>query len=98
MGNNTHSPEEIAKKLAQFERLRAEGYRVFEITRRLGITDTTLYAWRQRQQGKPGQAEEMRRLRAENARLRRTVKALMASAGTSRMASRGELVKAPHQE
>jgi len=79
MGHNLHSPEEIEKKLAQFDRLRAQGFRIFEITRRLGVTDTTLYAWRARRMGKPTAKDEMKRLREENTKLRKALRELLRS-------------------
>jgi putative transposase len=75
---------EIAEKLKVAETLRGEGKRVYEIARVLGVTDTTYYNWLKRAE-KPtlsGDAE-LRRLRRENAQLKRAVKSLAGLAGAA---------------
>ena len=47
--------------------------RVYEITRRLGITDTTLYAWLRKHDAASFEKGQIARLKRENARLRRLV-------------------------
>lgn len=74
---------EIAEKLKVAETLRGEGKRVYEIARVLGVTDTTYYNWLKRAEKPLREADELRRLRRENAQLKRAVKSLagLASAG-----------------
>ncbi|HTN95999.1 MAG TPA: transposase [Nordella sp.] len=75
---------EIAEKLKMAETLRGEGKRVHEIARVLGVTDTTYYNWLKRaeQPSRSGDAE-LRRLRRENAQLKRAVKSLAGIAGAA---------------
>lgn len=75
---------EIAEKLKVAETLRGEGKRIYEIARVLGVTDTTYYNWLKRaeQPARSGDAE-LRRLRRENARLKRAVKSLTGLAGVA---------------
>jgi len=75
---------EIAEKLKVAETLRGEGKRIYEIARVLGVTDTTYYNWLKRaeQPARSGDAE-LRRLRRENAQLKRAVKSLTGLAGVA---------------
>jgi putative transposase len=75
---------EIAEKLKVAEALRGEGKRVYEIARVLGVTDTTYYNWLKRAEkpSRSGEAE-LRRLRRENAQLKRAVKSLAGIAGAA---------------
>jgi putative transposase len=75
---------QIAEKLKVAEVLRGEGRRVYEIARVLGVTDTTYYNWLKRaeQPRRSGDAE-LRRLRRENAQLKRAVKSLAGLAGVA---------------
>ena len=63
----------IAAKLAIVEQFRKDGMRIFEIARRLGVSDTTIYNWRKRQQAKPPRKaveREIAALRLEIAHMR----------------------------
>jgi len=75
---------EIAEKLKVAQALRDEGKPVHEIARVLGVTDTTYYNWLKRaeQPQRSGDAE-LRRLRRENAQLKRAVKSLAGLAGAA---------------
>ena len=75
---------EIAEKLKVAETLRGEGKRIYEIARVLGVTDTTYYNWLKRAErpARSGDAE-LRRLRRENAQLKRAVKSLTGLAGVA---------------
>ena len=75
---------QIVEKLKLAEVLRGEGRRVYEIARVLGVTDTTYYNWLKRaeQPQRSGDAE-LRRLRRENAQLKRAVKSLAGLAGAA---------------
>jgi transposase-like protein len=64
------------------EALREEGKRVYEIARVLGVTDTTYYKWLKRAERPMPSEYELRRLRRENAQLKRVVKSLASLAGT----------------
>jgi hypothetical protein len=73
-----HLPHEIHRKLAQAESLRKAGKRMHEISREIGVSDTTLYNWRRRF-GRHGldRAADLASLREENRRLRRIISALV---------------------
>jgi transposase-like protein len=76
MSNRRFSDAEIQSKITLFHSFRADGMRVYEITRRLGITDTTLYAWLRKHDAASFEKSQIARLKRENARLRRLVAAL----------------------
>src|SRR5271166_4048254 len=65
-----YSDEQIAAALRQAE----AGTPIAEITRKVGISEATFYAWRKRfgSLGAP-EIRELRQLREENARLKRLV-------------------------
>ena len=75
------SNAEIAEKLKVAEGLREQGKRVYEIARVLGVTDTTYYNWLKRAEKPMRSEDELRRLRRENARLKRAVKSLASLTG-----------------
>jgi putative transposase len=65
-----YSDEQIAAALRQAE----AGTPIADITRKLGISGATLYAWRKRFGGLgTPEIRELRQLREENARLKRLV-------------------------
>jgi putative transposase len=65
-----YSDEQIAAALRQAE----AGAAIAEITRKLGISEATFYAWRKRFGGLgTPEIRELRQLREENARLKRVV-------------------------
>lgn len=70
MKKSRFSDEQIAHALRQAE----AGTPVAEITRKLGISEATFYAWKKKF-GSLGTAEirELRQLRDENARLKKVV-------------------------
>ena len=74
---------QIAEKLKLAEVLRGEGRRVYEIARVLGVTDTTYYNWLKRAEQPQRSGAELRRLRRENAQLKRAVKSLAGLAGAA---------------
>jgi transposase-like protein len=51
MGQKRYTPEQIIGKLSQAEVRSAEGARVAEIVRELGITEQTYYRWRRAKSG-----------------------------------------------
>lgn len=70
MRKSRFSDEQIAAALRQVE----AGTPVTEITRKLGVSEATFYAWRKRfgSMGTP-EIRELRLLREENGRLKRLV-------------------------
>ena len=75
MSNRNFSPEEIRIKVELFHAFRADGMRVYEISRRLGVTDTTIYNWLRKYNTAAAEKSQLARLKRENARLRRLVAA-----------------------
>ncbi len=68
----THTPEEIVAKLRQVEVLTAQGKAVAEAVRSIGVTEQTYYRWRAEFGGlKLDRVKRLKRLEAENARLRK---------------------------
>lgn len=67
-----YDPSAIAAKLEIVERFRKDGMRIFEIARRLGVSDTTLYNWRKQYAKPPRKAveREIAALRLEIAHMR----------------------------
>ena len=71
------TPEQIKEKLKLADELRAAGKPIHEVSRVLGITDSTLYNWRKRYLGgRDDKDAQIAALRDENRRLRRMVKSL----------------------
>ena len=74
MGHKRYTSEQIIGKLRQAEVRSAEGARVAEIVRELGVTEQTYYRWRREYGGlKVSQAKRLKELERENARLKRAV-------------------------
>jgi transposase-like protein len=72
--NRKHSPEQIIEKLREAEALLAGGCTVGQVCAALGITKQTFYRWRKGYSGlKVDQAERLRELERENARLRKAI-------------------------
>ncbi len=98
MKKSRFSDEQIAHALRQSE----AGTPVAEITRKLGVSEATFYAWKKKF-GSMGTAEirELRQLREENAKLKRLVadlsldKARLADAGVISRRTDGSTGPAP---
>ena len=61
-------------KLREAERLQAQGQTVAQVCRRLGISDQTFFRWRTKYGTlKEGEAQRLKALEAENARLKKIV-------------------------
>ncbi len=74
MPRKGHSPEKILNKLRQVEVAVANGKRVGQAVREIGVTDHTYYRWRREYGGlNLDQARRLKTLEQENARLKRTV-------------------------
>ncbi len=74
MAGRRHKPEEIIGKLREAEILLAQGGTVPDACRRIGVTEQAYYRWRKEYGGlKVDQAQRLKELERENARLRRAV-------------------------
>jgi transposase-like protein len=74
MAGRRHKPEEIIGKLREAEIVLAQGGTVPDACRRIGATEQTYYRWRKKYGGlKVDQAQRLKELERENARLRRAV-------------------------
>ncbi len=74
MGKKKHSVEQIIRFLRQAEVLAAQGKKVQEICREIGISDYSYYTWRNMYGGMQiDQAKRLKELEAENNRLKRAV-------------------------
>jgi len=99
MARKWHRPEEVAAKLRQVEVLTARGKSVVEAIRSIGVTEVTVYRWRNVYGGLKGdQVRRLKELEAEDARLWRAAsdltldKMILAEAAKgSAQAKRGRL-------
>jgi transposase-like protein len=66
--------EQIVAKLREAERLQGQGLTIPQLCKRLGISDQTFYRWRLRYGAlKEDEAQRLKALEQENARLKRIV-------------------------
>ena len=73
MGKRTE-PEQIVRVLREAEADLAGGKTIAQVIQKLGISEQTLYRWRQRYGGmQVDEARRLKELEAENARLKRLV-------------------------
>jgi putative transposase len=74
MAGKRGTPEQIVAKLRQVEVLTAQGKPVAEAVRAIGVSEPSHHRWRAEYGGlKPDQVKRLKRLEAENARLRKAV-------------------------
>jgi putative transposase len=74
MGRKRYSPEQIIGMLREAEVAMAQGQKVGQVCRSLGIVEQTFYRWRREYGGlKIEQARRLKVLEQENARLKRAV-------------------------
>ncbi len=74
MPRKQYRAEEIIAKLREAEVLLAQGQKVPEVVKALGVHEVTYYRWRKEYGGmKVGQARRLKDLERENARLRKAV-------------------------
>ncbi len=74
MPQNRYKPEQIINKLREAEVELSKGNATGRICRKLGITEQTYYRWRKEYGGmKVEQAKRLKRLEAENVRLKKLV-------------------------
>ncbi len=74
MARRRYKPEEIIAKLREAEILLAQGMKVAEVVRELGIHEVTYYRWRKEYGGmRVNQMKRLKELEQENARLSKAV-------------------------
>jgi transposase-like protein len=74
MAKRNYKPEEIVSKLRQADVLLAQGTKVPDVVRTLGVTQVTYYRWRREFGGlQTDQVKRMKDLELENQRLRKAV-------------------------
>ena len=74
MVRKRYRPEEIIAKLREADVLLAQGTKVAEVVRALGIHEVTYYRWRKEYGGmKVTQVKRLKELEKENSRLRKAV-------------------------
>ena len=72
MKQRRHTPEQVIRKLAEGEKLLAEGKTIEEVSRHLEITDLTWHRWQAQYGGmKADDAKRLKELEKENARLKK---------------------------
>jgi putative transposase len=74
MAKRNYKPEEIVSKLRQADVLIAQGTKIPDVVRTLGVTQVTYYRWRREFGGlQTDQVKRMKDLELENQRLRKAV-------------------------
>ena len=74
MPRKKHTPEQIITKLRQAEVAMSTGNTVVEAIRQIGVTEQTVYRWRNEYGGLSiDQAKRLKQIEAENARLKRAL-------------------------
>ena len=69
-----HTPEQIARKLREADRLLGEGATVADVARCLEVSEQTFHRWRNQYGGlKADDVKRLKALEVENARLKRIV-------------------------
>ena len=72
MKGRHHTPEQVIRKLAEGEKLLAEGKTIEEVSRHLEISEQTWHRWRNQYGGmKADDAKRLKELEKENARLKK---------------------------
>jgi transposase-like protein len=72
MKQRRHTPEQVIRKLAEGEKLLAEGKTIEEVSRHLEISEQTWHRWRNQYGGmKADDARRLKELEKENARLKK---------------------------
>lgn len=74
MPGKRYSVEQIVAKLREAERLQGQGMTIPQVCKRLSISDQTFYRWRLKYGAlKEDEAQRLKALEQENARLKRIV-------------------------
>ena len=90
MSKKRYRPEEIIAKLREAEVLLAQGMKVPEVAKSIGIHEITYYRWRKEYGGmKVSQAKRLKDLEKENTRLRKAVSDLSLDKVILQEAARG---------
>ena len=90
MAKRRYRPEEIITKLREAEVLLAQGVKVAEVVKAIGIHEITYYRWRKEFGGmKVSQARRLKELEKENVRLRKAVSDLSLDKVILQEAARG---------
>ena len=90
MSKKRYRPEEIIAKLREAEVLLAQGMKVPEVAKSIGIHEITYYRWRKEYGGlKVSQAKRLKELEKENTRLRKAVSDLSLDKVILQEAARG---------
>jgi putative transposase len=72
MKQRRHTPEQVIRKLAEGDKLLAEGKTIEEVARHLEVSEQTWYRWRNQYGGmKADDAKRLKELEKENARLKK---------------------------
>jgi putative transposase len=72
MKQRRHTPEQVIRKLAEGEKLLAEGKTIEEVARHLEISEQTWHRWQNQYGGmKADDAKRLKELEKENARLKK---------------------------
>ena len=90
MSKKRYRPEEIIAKLREAEVLLAQGMKIPEVAKSIGIHEITCYRWRKEYGGmKVSQAKRLKELEKENTRLRKAVSDLSLDKVILQEAARG---------
>ena len=90
MPQKRYRPEEIIANLREAEVLLAQGKKVPEVMKTIGISEVSYYRWRKEYGGlNVSQAKRMKELEVENTRLRRAVSDLTLDKLILKEAARG---------
>jgi transposase-like protein len=74
MASKRYSVEQIVAKLREMERLQGQGLTIPQACKRIGVSDQTFFRWRLRYGAlKEDEAQRLKALEQENARLKRIV-------------------------
>jgi putative transposase len=74
MAKKNYKPEDIVAKLRQADVLIAQGTKIPDVVRHIGVTQVTYYRWRREFGGlQLDQVKRMKELEIENQRLRKAV-------------------------
>lgn len=74
MPGKRFSVEQIVAKLREAERLQGQGQSIPQVCKRLGVSEQTFYRWRTKYGAlKEDEAQRLKALEQENARLKRIV-------------------------
>jgi putative transposase len=74
MKNRRHTPEQVARKLREADRLLGEGFELGDVLKELEVSGATYHRWRAQYGGmKAADVKRLKELESENATLKRIV-------------------------